>query len=478
MTVLHVASECFPLAKTGGLADVVGALPLAQRALGVDARVLMPAYPGVPARLRGLREIVRLQRGAHLLTLLLGETEAGLPVYLVDCPALFERAGDPYRDSRGREFADNAERFALFCRVALALAGGADSDFLPRVMHLHDWQAGLAASWLRDAGLPLRVIYTIHNLAYQGQFDRAAFEALQLPDAWWTPARLEFWGRWSCMKAGIVDADVVTTVSPSYAQEIQTPIAGQGLDGVLRSRAADLHGIVNGIDPEVWNPQTDHFLTRRYGVKDAQVGKAANKYALQAELGLTPGDWPLVVFIGRLAEQKGADLILAAREALLELPAQYALLASGEEQLQQGLRNFAEQAPPGRVGLRLAHDESLAHRFNGAADVLLMPSRFEPCGLNQMYAQRYGALPVVRRTGGLIDTVVDATPATLADGSASGVHFRDADAGGLVYGVRRALDLIETAAQRDALRRAGMSRDFSWTASAQAYLRLYGLQDF
>lgn len=473
MKVLHAASECQPLAKTGGLADVVGALPIAQRALGHDARVVMPAYRGLRERLQNIQTIGQLRACGETLEIVVGTLPGGLPVYLVCCPALFERDGDPYRDPAGQEFVDNLRRFAAFCVAVRELAIGFDAGFVADVAHLHDWQSGLAAAWLHDHPVRPRIVYTIHNLAYQGTFERATFDALGLPAAWWTQDGLEFWGRGSCMKAGIVYADAVTTVSPSYAREIQTPEFGCGLDGVLRWRRGVLSGIVNGIDEQSWDPATDPLIERHYTQADVAIGKAANKYLLQAELGLAPGDWPLVVFIGRLAEQKGADLIVAAADELLKLPAQFAILASGEAHLQRALRSFAERAPPGTVGLRIAHDERLAHRFNAAADLLLMPSRFEPCGLNQMYAQRYGAIPVVRRTGGLIDTVVDATEATLADGSATGVQFNDADAGGLLYGVRRGLQLFENPALREPLRATAMRRDFSWAASAQAYLDLY-----
>ncbi|WP_028006675.1 glycogen synthase GlgA [Solimonas flava] len=472
MNVLHAASECFPLVKTGGLADVIGALPPALRALGCDARVVLPGYRGLRERLAPVRTLGTLSAHGRELQLLRG-TLGELPVYLVADAGLYERDGDPYRDAGGAEFADNALRFACFAQAVAALGRGFDADYVPDVVNLHDWQAALAAPWLRSASPRPALVYTIHNLAYQGQFERAQYEALGLPDAWWTPDGLEFWGRWSCMKAGIVYSDAISTVSPSYAREIQTPEYGHGLDGVLRWRAAALHGIANGIDTAVWDPRRDPLIERHYGVDDVAPGKAANKYLLQTELGLASGDWPLVVFIGRLAEQKGADLIVAAQDELLQLPAQYALLASGDAELQRRLQDFAARAPAGRVALRIAHDERFAHRLNAAADLVLMPSRFEPCGLNQMYAQRYGAIPVVRRTGGLIDTVVDADAASLADGSASGVLFNDADADGLLYGVRRALQLYEQADTRARLRRAGMTRDFSWSASAQSYLALY-----
>lgn len=471
--ILHAAAECVPLIKTGGLADVVGALPLAQRELGDDARVVMPAYRGVAAACVRLREIAALRLLGQPLRLLRAELVSGLPVYLVDAPALFDREGDPYRDAQGRDFADNALRFACFSAAVAQLALGADPDFAPQIVQLHDWQAGLAAAFLQSQPQRPRLLYTIHNLAYQGLFSREQFDALQLPPAWWSPEHLEFWGQWSFAKAGLCYADALSTVSPSYAREILTPEFGCGLEGVLQARREVLHGIVNGIDVQLWDPNRDPALNPRYSLASVRAGKAANKQRLQAELGLSVSEAPLVVFIGRLTEQKGADLILAAAPQLQATSAQFALLGAGDRALQQSLQDWAEQAPPGRVAVRIGYDEALAHRLYASADLLLMPSRFEPCGLNQLYAQRYGSLPVVRSTGGLIDTVVDATPERLAEGSASGVRFRDADAQGLLYGVRRGLELLTDAATTDALRAAAMRRDFSWAASARRYRQLY-----
>lgn len=477
--VLHAAAECYPLAKTGGLGDVIGALSLAQRRQGLDARVALPGYRGLAQRLEGTREVAAFEVQGFDFTVVEGRlpgsgVEGALPVYLLACGALYDRDGGPYRDAQGQEFSDNILRFACFAEGVARLACSTAAGFLPQLVHLHDWQAAAAAAWLKEPGAARpATVYTIHNLAYQGTFDHAMFERLGLPRHWWSPQGLEAWGQGSLMKAGIQFADRVSTVSPGYAREILTPEYGCGLDGSLRTRAADLSGIINGIDTAVWDPRIDPALYSNYSVDDAGLGKAVNKSAVQEELGLERSEAPLVVFIGRLAEQKGADLILAAQEELLKLPAQYVLLAAGEAELERRCRAFAAAAPPGRVQVRIAHDEHLAHRLTAAADLLLMPSRYEPCGLNQMYAQRYGTVPVVRATGGLADTVVDATAASLADGSASGVHFRDADPGGVLYGVRHALELIGDADIRRGLRRAGMERDFSWQRSAGEYLDLY-----
>lgn len=472
MKVLHAASECFPLAKTGGLGDVVGALPLAQRNLGADARVMLPAYRGLRENLRDVRSLGRLQLLGHTFEILQGAAATGLPVFLADCPALFDRDGGPYQDAAGRDYGDNALRFGLYSMAVAEFARRPEFGFVPQLVHLHDWQSALAAAWLAFAPTRPALAFTIHNLAYQGQFGRDSFEALRLPWAWWQPEALEFWGGWSFMKAGITFSDAVTTVSPTYAREIQTADYGCSLDPLLRARAGVLHGIVNGID-DSWNPAADSLIEHPYDASTATAGKRANKRVLQRELGLEPGDTPLLVFIGRLAEQKGADLLLAASEQLLKLPVQIAVLAGGDAALAEAFREFARRAPRGRVAVRIAHDERLAHRYIAAADLLLMPSRFEPCGLTQMYAQRYGTVPVARRTGGLADTVVDATAQTLADGSATGVLFDTADAGGVAWGVGRAVELLGKRGVHEQLQRQGMSRDFSWNASARSYLSLY-----
>lgn len=475
--VLHAASECYPLAKTGGLGDVVAALPAALRRSGCDARIALPAYRGLHARIGHSEVVARFAVNGVGFTVLKGQLPDGVPLYLFDAPALFDRPGTPYQDAAQRDFADNAFRFGCFSAALAGFVQQGAAGFAPELVHLHDWQTGLAATSLAEAPQRPGIVFTIHNLAYQGQFGRAAFDALQLPARWWTPERLEFWGTMSCMKGGLMSADAITTVSPRYAKEILTPAFGCGLEGVLQSRAATLSGIVNGIDTEVWNPSRDGYLSTRYTARTVKSGKRANRLHLSQQLGLDEQaiarDQPLLVFIGRLAHQKGADLLLQAGPDLLTLPLQIAVLASGDLALESGLRAWAAHAPTGKVVLRLAHSEALAHQLTAAADFVLMPSRFEPCGLNQLYAQAYGAIPIVHRTGGLADTVVDATDSTLADGSATGVHFEHADAAGLLWGVQRGCKLFADAAIRKNLQKAGMRRDSSWAASAQEYLQVY-----
>ena len=479
LKVLHVASECFPLAKTGGLGDMVGSLSAAQRSCGIDARVVLPCYAGLIKRLEFNRvvssyEILQFDISIIEGTLRLAPGDAGLlPVYLVSCAELFERGGDPYRDEDGQEYTDNALRFACFSRAAAQLALDPGVSFNPDVVHLHDWHTALTAGWIRERELRPSTVLTIHNLAFQGLVDRAVFDQLQLPEHWWSPQGVEFWGRCSFLKGGIRFADRVTTVSATYAAEVLTADYGCGLDSDLRALALPPLGIGNGMDTTTWDPRHDARIFDCYGVDDAARGKMANKNALQARLGLERIELPLVAYVGRLSEQKGADIILAASQQLLRTHAQYVILGEGTRELERGLLQFAGEAPPGRVHVSITHDETLAHRILAAADLLMMPSRIEPCGLSQMCAQRFGTLPVVRATGGLIDTVVHADPAALAEGVATGVHFRDADVGGLLWGLQRGLQLWENEETRERLRRTGMDRDFSWGRPASDYLRLY-----
>lgn len=472
MRVLHAAAECLPFATTGGLGDVVGALPGAQRALGCDARIMLPCYGFLSEEMRAGTVIDEFEAGGRRARIIAAERRAnGAPVYLCEMPGLFDRGGDPYRDEHGREFTDNAQRFAAFCAAVVRVAT-CDPHFAPQVVHLHDWHTALVAALLRQQRWRGVSALSIHNLAYQAHCERPQFIAAGLPPALWEIGAGNE-GRWSFLRAGIRSSEPVIAVSPTYAAEIQTAAAGCGLDALLRERAAAgaLHGVVNGIDTQSWNPATDAALVRRYDASTVAEGKRANRHALQAELGLPAVERPLLAFIGRLTSQKGADLIAAAGDALHALPAQYVLVGLGEPGPTAALQAFDAASP--HAAFRAVYDPALARRVMAAADALLMPSRFEPCGMTQLYAQRYGTIPVVRRTGGLCDTVVDARRDTLDAGSASGVLFDDADIGGLLYGVQRVLALIADAPTLAALRRAGMSRDSSWAQTAPAYLQLY-----
>ncbi|MFZ5654413.1 MAG: glycogen synthase GlgA [Pseudomonadota bacterium] len=472
MRILFAASEVYPLAKTGGLADVCAALPKALAALGHEVRVVLPAYPDARARLAAREpglEVAELPGVALIPGRLPG---AGLPVLLVEAAPWFDRPGGPYGDAWGRDWPDNAERFCGFSRAVCAIAGDrAGLGWRPDLVHCHDWQTGLVPALLSLEAARPATLFTVHNQSYLGRFDRAQFEALGLPEAWWSPEALEFHGDFSLLKAGLVFADQLTTVSPTYARELQGPALGCGLDGLLRHRAADFTGILNGIDTEVWNPATDVHLAQTYDSDTAAAGKRANKLALQAELGLTPAERiPLLVVVSRLVEQKGIDLVAELIERWQERPLQWALLGKGEPHWERQLRGLAA-ALPDRVAVRIGYDEGLAHRLEAGGDFFLMPSRFEPCGLNQMYSQRYGTIPVVHRTGGLADSVVDVFAPGM--GTATGLVFDVPEVAAFAVALERGLSLYRNRAAWQALRRNAMAADFSWRRSAGAYLDVY-----
>jgi starch synthase len=474
MRVLSVTSEAVPLVKTGGLADVAGALPAALAAEGMQVTTLIPGYPAVMAALgggRALRRIddlfggpARLQRGEA----------GGLDVIAIDAPHLFMRSGNPYLAPDGGEWADNGVRFAALGAIAAMLATGQVHNLAFDVLHAHDWQAGLAPAYLRFAGIGRRPpsVFTVHNMAFQGKFPLGLFPVLGLPPQAAGVEGLEYYGTLGYLKAGLWFADRVTTVSPTYAAEIRMPEFGMGLDGLLRGRGAAVSGILNGIDDESWNPATDPHLAARFGAADP-APRAANKLALQRRLGLAEdAAAPLYAFVGRLTWQKGVDLILGAQLLLMGQGAQLAILGTGEWGLEKGCREAAE-AHPGRIASHIAFDEGLARLIYAAADVLLVPSRFEPCGLAQLCALRYGALPLVAHVGGLVDTVIDASEMALAAGVATGMHFApvtqaalDAAIGrmGALYADRRAF----RATQANAL-----ATDVSWRRSAARYAALY-----
>ena len=464
--VLAVASEAYPLIKTGGLADAVGALPAALADQGVQVTTLLPAYRAVRAALgrsRSVLDLAELFGGpARIL-----ESRSVPGVLALDAPHLFDRPGGPYVAPDGGEWGDNAIRFAALGRGAAALAQATRIE----VLHAHDWQAGLAPAYLRFAPRRIPCLFTIHNLAYQGKFPASVFPALGLPDAAFAREGLEYYGAIGFLKAGLWFADAINTVSPSYAEEILTPEGGMGLDGLLRGRAGDLHGILNGLDVADWNPATDAALAANFSVGDA-APRAANKAAVQARFGLAADpEAPLVAFIGRLAWQKGADLLLEAAPVLMQAGAQLALLGSGEAALEGACRGFAA-AHAGRAGAFIGFDEGLARLVYGGADMLVVPSRFEPCGLAQLAALRYGAVPVVARTGGLGDTVIDASPMALAAGCATGVQVVPGRADALAAGLRRALGLFRDAPTWRAIQANGMATDVSWGPSAARYAAL------
>ena len=474
--ILFVASEAHPLVKTGGLGDVAGSLPAALRSLDADVRLLLPAYRDAIARAGKLKTAATLAiAGLDSPGKILEGSLPGTSVitWLVDFPPAYDRPGNPYLDSRGQPWPDNAMRFALLAHVASALAlGRAALKWRPDVVHWHDWQTGLGPVLLARENPRPAMVFTIHNLSYQGLFPHQTFKDLALPAELWTPSALEFHGQLSFMKGGLVFADRLTTVSPTYADEIQTPEFGAGLDGLLRQRRADLSGILNGIDDSEWDPARDRFLVKPYTVRQPR-GKSANKAALQREFGLPPeARVPLIGMVGRLVHQKGIDLVLDTLPGLMHRPLQLIVLGSGEAGYEEALRRQAARYAD-RLAVRIGYDERLAHRIEAGADLFLMPSRFEPCGLNQLYSLRYGTVPIVRHVGGLADTVADASEQNIKSGKASGIVFQDARAGALLGAVDRALALWQDGKRWKRIMLAGMRRDFSWRRSAAEYLKLY-----
>jgi len=473
--ILFAASEMAPWVKTGGLGDIAAALPAALRRAGHDVRVLLPFYPALQQAFPQAEAIAELPALAPALppSRLLAAEADGLPLLLLDCPPLYDRPGNPYITADGHDWPDNAIRFGLLSRVA-ALLGQAASplDWRPDVVHVNDWQTALAPAWLRYEGGAASVV-TVHNIAFQGCFDASLRHALGLPDAAWRFDGVEYHGLLSFLKAGLQLATRITTVSPTYAREIQDEAFGYGLAPLLRHRRETLHGILNGIDPALWNPFTDPALAAPYAA-NRLAAKRINRLALQTEMGLEQtNDRPVFGVVSRLTEQKGHDLLLALGDALPELPAQLALLGSGDAKLQDGFLALAERWP-GQVAVKLGFDETLAHRIEAGADCFLMPSRFEPCGLNQMYSLRYGTPPLVQATGGLADTVVDVNDATLADKTGNGFVMADGSAEALWAAMQRVV-----AAWRDKrlwlrIQQNGMRCDFSWRHAAADYSRLYG----
>ncbi len=474
--ILFVTSEAHPLIKTGGLADVSGSLPAALSDLGKDVRLVLPAYRSILADYPDWTEIAPIAAagpGARILEGRLPGTR--VTVWLVDIPALFDRDGGPYCDADGRDWPDNARRFAGLCRAAEAIATGElVPGWTPDVVHCNDWQSGLVPALLGFHDQRPGTVFTIHNLAYQGLFPAQTLRTLGLPAELWSLHALEFHDQLSFIKGGLVFADMLSTVSPTYAREIQTPEFGCGLDPLLQHRRDRLVGILNGADYTTWNPETDPHLVRPYGPDDLDA-KHANKAALQTEFGLpVKADTPVIGMVSRLAEQKGFDLLIEALPGLMQKPLQIICLGSGDKQIEAALL-AARKAHPERLGVEIGYDESLSHRIEGGADMFLMPSRYEPCGLNQIYSLHYGTIPIVHRTGGLADTVVDLTPATRADHTATGFVFDRPTASELRAAVMRALDSYRQPELWRQLMRTAMAQDFGWDVSARRYLDLYRL---
>lgn len=474
MKVLFAASEIAPLIKTGGLADVSGALPAALRATGVDVRALVPGYSPVLAQLPQHTVAANFDDlpGFPPARLLSGDTGSDVPLLVLDCPSLYQREGGPYQDVDGRDWPDNALRFGLLSKVAAILGSGASPlDWRPDLVHCNDWQTGLAPAYLRFAqGVPS--VMTIHNLAFQGIFPPETLLDLHLPPSSFGINGVEYYGNLSFLKAGLFYADHITTVSPNYAREIQHEPLGFGMQGLLSLRRDNLTGILNGIDTHEWDPADDDFLARKYSAVHMD-GKAANKKTLQSRMRLTiDAKVPLLGVVSRFTHQKGLDLLLEIVPRLVELPVQLAMLGSGDAQLQHAARELSQRYP-GKIGVHVGFSEELSHMIEAGADMFVMPSRFEPCGLNQMYSQRYGTPPIVHATGGLVDSVVDCTPETLRAETASGFVFSGMSANNLFMAICRAIEFYGDHHHWNALRKICMSKDFRWETSAEAYRDVY-----
>ncbi len=476
MKILFASSEAHPLIKTGGLADVSGSLPRAILNQRQDIRLIIPAYRQV------LQQASRLELVAHLelpdvdepVRILCGHLPGSkVTLYLVDSPAHFDREGNPYTMDDGDPWPDNAERFSIFCRAIYAVAvDAAGLGWRADIVHCNDWQTGLVPPMLAETPAAPASIFTIHNLAYQGQFDWDTFESLRLPPHWWSMEAMEFHDHFSFIKGGLVFADWLTTVSPTYAQEIRTRAFGCGLEGLLNHRKENLTGILNGVDYTIWNPGGDPQIPVPYN-RRSLFHKAENKRALQERFGLPVNDSaPLFAIISRLVNQKGIDLVLDILPDLILQGAQLVVLGSGDKLLEAALRKAGKQNPE-NIGLHIGYDEPLAHHIEAGADIFLMPSRFEPCGLNQIYSLRYGTVPIVRQTGGLADTVIDTAAETLANKTATGFCFDIPSADALWGAVERALHHYREPEVWRQLVETGMRQDFSWRRSAERYIELY-----
>ena len=470
--ILFASSEVHPLIKTGGLADVAGSLPRALADLSQDIRIILPNYQSLTTEEVHFISTVRVNnQDVNILETLL--PDSNVKVWLVDCPSMFDTPGNPYLDETGNPWNNIAHRFALFCRVIVEVSmNRAHLNWQADVVHCNDWQTGLVPALLSLEGNKPATVFTIHNLAYQGMFPEDIFTELNLPRELWHQNGVEFHDMLSFIKGGLNYADQITTVSPTYALEIQTTEFGYGLEGLLSHKHEILTGIINGMDLEQWNPEKDSSISEPYNI-DSLEKKIINKTSLQARSSLPVNkSVPLFGLISRLVDQKGIDLIIDCLTEMVEMPIQFVLLGSGDKSVELKLLEFARLYPK-KLAVTIGYDEALAHQIEAGVDIFLMPSRFEPCGLNQMYSQRYGTIPIVRETGGLADTIEDALPKSLAKNIATGISFKEASSGALLESIKRAMLLFNDKKTWKKIQIAAMEKDFSWKNSAKQYLDLY-----
>jgi len=476
MKVLSVTSEVFPFVKTGGLADVTGALPKALQKFGIRTITLVPGYPALLPMARA---------GAPLLVFdeILGESaslrhfQSEDQVYFVlDIPTLYDRPGGLYVDDTGRDHSDNWKRFAALSLAAARIADGVLPGWTPDIVHTHDWQSALTSVYMREMGNDKPVVLTIHNLAFQGQFPAGLFPYLHLPVRAYSLDCLEYYGDMSYLKGGLMTSDAITTVSPTYSREILAPRFGMGMEGVLNARRDKLKGILNGIDDDVWDPASDAYLARPFDATTPEL-RRENRAALIQEFGIDEDEGPIFASISRLTWQKGMDMLANVAEEIVYRGAKLIVCGQGDSDIQELLVSTAQRFP-GRVAVHIGYDERLAHLIHGGSDAIIQPSRFEPCGLTQLYGLRYGSVPIVSRTGGLAETVIDANDAAMGAGVATGFQFHPITTEGLRHGIRRAIEVFQLPDQWQRLQNQGMTARFSWERSASLYAMLYRrLQD-
>ncbi|HEY4202693.1 MAG TPA: glycogen synthase GlgA [Devosiaceae bacterium] len=472
MEVLSVASEIFPLIKTGGLADVTGALPAALAPFGIVMRTLVPGYPAVLERMNSGRVVGQLSDLFDGPARLIAGRVEGLDLIVLDAPHLYDRPGNPYVGPDGADWPDNWKRFAALGWVASELALGLVEGYHPQVIHAHDWQAGLAPAYVKYGPSDrIKTVMTVHNMAFQGAYGREIFNRLRLPPHALSVEGVEYYGGVGYLKSGLECAHVVTTVSPTYASEIRTSAYGMGLEGLLENRSGTVFGILNGIDMDAWDPSADAALPQAYSANTVHL-RRINRTALLERFGLQPVEGPLFGVVSRLTWQKGMDLLVNCVDTLVELGGSLCVVGSGEAELEASLQAAAARHP-GRVSIILGYNEQLSHLVQGGADVMMVPSRFEPCGLTQMYGLRYGCVPLVSRVGGLADSVIDANVAALSAGVATGFQFIPVDEHSLTETIRRAVTLYRDEKTWRKIQRRGMKSDVSWAASAAVYADLY-----